>query len=324
MRQYTSKIQNSPMRDFNVGSRRKKGRDVHGIVLLNKTVGVTSNSELQTVKRLFNARKAGHTGSLDPIASGMLPICLGEATKVSAFLLDANKRYRALIKLGVRTNTGDADGEVIATSAVQGINAERLAACLKNFRGEIEQIPPMHSAIKRQGVPLYKLAHQGLEVEREPRIVTIHKLDLLRFEDDVLEVDVLCSKGTYIRTLAEDIGAALGCGAHVSALHRTAVSPFVAEQMVTMEELRSRAEQGFDALDKVLLPIESALADWPDVSLSDDMAHYVRQGQPVFVPRAVTQGWVRLFAGQHRFIGIGQILDDGRVAPRKLLNTDRV
>ncbi len=302
-----------------MGRRRARGRAVDGIVLLDKPVGMTSNAALQSVKRLFLARKAGHTGSLDPLASGLLPLCLGEATKISPFLLEADKRYRFTIRLGERTTTGDAEGEVVERRPVPSLEREQVEAVLARFRGAIEQIPPMHSAVKYRGQPLYKLAFQGLEVERRPRVVTIHRLELLRLGPKELELDVICSKGTYIRTLAEDIGAALGSCGHVSALRRTAVGPFVDEQAVPLERLRELAEGGGpEALDRFLLPMEEALRHWPVVTLSPDLAFYVRQGQPVFVPRAPTEGWVRLRAGD-RFLGVGLILDDGRVAPKRLV-----
>ncbi len=299
---------------------RRRRRDISGIVLLDKDPGPTSNEALQVVKRLFQAQKAGHTGSLDPLASGLLPMCLGEATKVSGFLLDANKRYRVCCRLGQRTTTGDAEGEVVETRPVEGLDRARVERVLEGFEGPQEQIPPMYSALKHQGQRLYKLARQGVEVERKPRPVVIHTLDLLSFEGDTLEFDVRCSKGTYVRTLAEDIGAALGCGAHVIALRRLAVGPYDGVEMVDLETLRRLAAEGTERLDTVLLPIESALAEWPDVRLSDDAAYYLRRGQPVLVPHAPTRGWVRLYARDRRFLGVGQILDDGRVAPRRLVS----
>lgn len=297
-----------------------RGRPVNGILLLDKPAGLTSNAALQEVKRLFGARKAGHTGNLDPLATGLLPVCLGEATKMSAFLLDADKRYQGVCKLGERTNTGDAEGEVVERRPVPALTEAQVREVLARYTGTIEQIPPMHSAIKRQGQPLYKLAHQGIEVEREPRTVTIHSLELLRMAGDELEIDVHCSKGTYIRTLAEDIGAALGCGAHLSALRRTLVGPFDIADAVTLDEIAELAEQGPQALDARLLPLETALADWPAVQLTENTSHYLRQGQPVLIPRAPTRGWVRLFGPTQRFIGVGQILDDGRVAPKRLVS----
>ncbi|KPK39092.1 MAG: tRNA pseudouridine synthase B [Gammaproteobacteria bacterium SG8_47] len=306
-----------------MGRRRSSGRNVHGILLLDKPVGITSNAALQTVKRLYRANKAGHTGNLDPMASGVLPICLGEATKMSAFLLEADKRYRGIIKLGVRTSTADAEGEVLETHEVPALSAEVIESVLARFRGRIEQVPPMHSAVKYKGQPLYKLAHKGLEVERKAREIEIYALDLVRIEGDELEVDVHCTKGTYVRTLAEDIGAALGCGGHLSALRRTAVGMFRLDDAVALAELQHLAEDA-DAqarLDEFLLPMEEALAGWPAVNLTENTAFYLRQGQPVLVPKAPSQGWVRLFTQGHEFIGVGQIMDDGRVAPRRLVST---
>ncbi|WJW76516.1 tRNA pseudouridine(55) synthase TruB [Thiohalobacter sp. IOR34] len=299
--------------------RRPKGRNVNGILLLDKPTGLTSNKALQIVKQLFKARKAGHTGSLDPLASGLLPICLGEATKVSGFLLDADKHYRVRCKLGEKTATGDAEGEVIETRPLEGVDAARLESVLAAFRGPIEQIPPMYSAVKHQGQRLYKLAREGVEVEREPRTVVIHELTLLAFEPPFFDIDVRCSKGTYVRTLAEDIGEQLGCGAHVTALRRLGVGPYDDAGMVTLDALKTLEEQGLAALDAQLLPIESALTQWPDVQLNSDAAFYLRQGQAVQVPHAPTSGWVRLYEADHRFIGMGQILDDGRVAPKRLM-----
>ena len=302
-----------------MGRRRRHGRDVDGIVLLDKPVGMGSTEVLQRVKNLFRARKAGHTGSLDRLASGLLPICLGEATKISGFLLNADKRYLADFRLGVVTSTGDAEGEIVAEREVPSLERAEVERVLAEFTGEIEQIPPMHSAIKHHGQRLYKLAHQGLTVERKPRRVTIHSLVLREIAGDCLRVEVACTKGTYIRTLAEDIGARLGCGASVSALRRTAAGPFVADDMVSLAELEERAEQGEERLDEVLLPVEAAVAEWPEVRLPDAVAYYLRRGQPVLVPHAPTQGWVRIFAAGDRFVGVGEVLDDGRIAPRRLL-----
>jgi tRNA pseudouridine55 synthase len=294
--------------------------DVNGIVLLDKPQGMTSNAALQAVKRLYRAKKAGHTGSLDPLASGLLPICFGNATKISAFLLEADKRYRVTIKLGVTTTTGDADGKIIATRAVDSVDPAALRGVLSRFIGPIEQVPPMHSAIKRQGQPLYKLARQGIEVERQARTVIIHELRLLASHGDVLDIDVACSKGTYIRTLAEDIGAALNVGAHVIVLRRLATGPFNSEQMVSLTRLEEAAAAGFATLESFLLPMDAALEQWPEVCLSEDLAFYLRQGQAVFVPRAPSQGWVKLRSADHRFLGVGRILDDGRVAPKRLIS----
>lgn len=299
---------------------RHKLRDVNGIVLLDKPTGITSNGALQTVKRLFQARKAGHTGSLDPLAGGLLPLCFGSATKVSAFLLESDKEYQVTVKLGEKTTTGDAEGEVTSRRDAGAVSDAAIAAVLPRYTGSIQQIPPMHSAIKQNGQPLYKLAHQGIEVERQPREVTIYDLRLLRRDGDALDLAVSCSKGTYIRTLAEDIGETLGVGAHVSALRRTAAGPFQASQMVDLETLQAAAEQGLAALGDFLLPMDAALEKWPDVCLSEDMAYFVRQGQPVFVPKAPTSGWVKLRTADRRFLGVGRVLEDGRVAPKRLVS----
>ncbi len=301
--------------------RRSHGRPVSGILLLDKPVGMTSNAALQAAKRLFRARKAGHTGSLDPLASGLLPICLGEATKVSAYLLDADKRYRVRVRLGVTTTTGDADGEILVTRAVEPFDATRLEAVLDGLRGEIDQVPPMYSALHHKGQRLYQLAREGIEVERAPRRITIHALDALAVAADELELDVHCSKGTYVRTLAEEIGTGLGCGAHVVALRRTGVGPYSEAGLLTLDALRAEADEGApEALDRHLLPVASALAHWPEVRLSGDAAYYLRQGQAVVVPRAPTSGWLRLVGDDGAFIGVGQVQDDGRVAPRRLFN----
>ena len=305
-----------------MGRRKNKGRNVSGIVLLDKPLGITSNRALQIVKRLYNAAKAGHTGSLDPLATGLLPLCLGEATKVSGYLLDADKRYIATIKLGVKTFSADAEGEVIETRPVEDYSKKQLASVIEQFIGEIEQVPPMHSALKVDGQPLYKLAHQGQVIERKARTVHIYDIEVLRHEADEIDIAVECSKGTYIRTLAEDIGEKLGCGAHLSALRRTASGPFHLEDSITLEELEqlteNAAEQGYEAADEVLMPAEDALVEWESVNLSKDAAHYICQGQAVLVPKAPTCGLVKLFSDEKGFLGIGEILDDGRVAPRRL------
>lgn len=290
-----------------------------GIVLLDKPVGSTSNAALQRVKRLFNARKAGHTGSLDPLASGLLPICLGEATKVSAYLLDANKRYLVTAALGARTATGDSEGAVIEQGGPAMLEPARLTAAIESFRGKIEQIPPMYSALKHKGRRLYELAREGIEVERKPRTVTIHELELVTATAGGFELDVTCSKGTYVRTLVEDIAAAANALAHVTALRRTMVGPFdEAEGLVTLEELATLAESGPAALDAVVKPMDRAMADRPPVRLGRESAWYLQQGQPVTVPGAPVSGWVRLYGENSRFIGMGEVLADGRIAPRRL------
>jgi len=299
--------------------RRPRGRNINGVLLLDKPVGLTSNAALQETKRLFKAAKAGHTGSLDPLANGLLPVCFGEATKMSAFLLDADKRYWVRVQLGVTTTTADAEGEVKQTRPVGDLDEQRLAAVLDEFRGEIQQLPPMYSAVKHKGQRLYELARQGLEVERETRTVRIYGLTLLSRSADTLELDVHCSKGTYVRTLVEDIGERLGCGGHVTALRRTAVGPYSAEGMVTLDRIRELADGPLAELDGLLLPLESILANWPRVDLSAETEHYICQGQPVMVPKAPADGWVRLYGATGTFLGAGEIDDSGLVAPRRLV-----
>jgi tRNA pseudouridine55 synthase len=298
--------------------RRRQGRPVSGILLLDKPLGLSSNHALQRVKRLFDARKAGHTGSLDPLADGMLPICFGDATKLSAFLLDADKHYRFRVHLGVTTATGDTEGEVLSERPTDGITRTDIERVLPGFTGRISQLPPMYSALKHQGKRLYELAREGVEVEREPREVTIHSLELGEVALPEFDLDVRCSKGTYVRTLAEDIGAALGCGAHVVALRRDGVGPYTDYPMITMAQVEAAAEQGHAALDALLLPIDTALGDWPAVRVGADAAFYLKQGQPVLVPKAPTEGWVRIYQGDD-FLAVGEVQDDGLVAPRRLM-----
>lgn len=298
-------------------------RRVDGILLLDKPVGLSSNRALQQMKHLFRARKAGHTGSLDPLASGLLPICFGDATKISGFLLDADKRYDVVCRLGVTTDSGDADGEVLERRPVPALDEHRIEQALAPLRGPIAQVPPMVSALKHQGQRLYKLARQGVEVERPPRPVTIHALDLVaRPGDDSLALSVFCSKGTYVRSLVESIGADLGCGAHVTALRRTALGPFRGEDMVTVAEMQARADNGgLAALDASLLPTEQGLQGWPDVVLSGEASHFLLQGQAVWVPGLPEPGLVRVFDA-NRFLGMGRIGDDGRLLPQRLMRTD--
>lgn len=304
-------------------SKRRKGRAISGILLLDKPKGLTSNKALQLVKTLFNAQKAGHTGSLDPIATGMLPVCFGEATKVSAYLLDADKSYIARCQLGVTTSSGDADGEILEEKPVAGIDAGRITKILQKFKGEISQVPPMHSAVKQQGVPLYKLAHQGIEVERKPRLVTVYELELLGFEGEQFEIRVRCSKGTYIRTLAEEIGKELGCGAHIVELRRTQVGG-LDQNIYTLDQLEKLQDQGLESLDQTLLPIEMALSQFPQVQLSKEAEYYLLKGQAVFIPRMTEQGLLRLYAAAGEFLGIGSVTDDGRVAPKRLMNQVKI
>ena len=302
-------------------TRRTRGREVNGVLPLDKPAGITSNEALQEVKHLYGARKAGHTGSLDRTATGLLPLCLGEATKFSALLLEADKRYVARCKLGQRTATGDAAGEILEARSVPKLDRAGLDLLLGRFRGDIQQIPPMYSALKQQGQRLYELAYQGIEVERSPRPVTIHELTLLDLEAEEFEIAVWCSKGTYIRTLAEDIGEAVGCGAHVLHLRRTAAGHFLEQEMVSMAAVRSAAEQGTEALDLLLLGTDRMLRNVPALVLQESVAFYFRQGQPVLVPRAPTHGRVRIYAESGFFLGAGEVLDDGRIAPRRLFQS---
>lgn len=301
-------------------ARRASARDINGILLLDKPAGITSNAALQAIKRLMAARKAGHTGSLDPLASGMLPICLGEATKFSQFLLESDKRYHVIAQLGVKTTTGDAEGEIVTQLSVPEFSEQQIATVLDQFRGAIDQIPSMFSALKHQGRPLYELARQGITIDRPARTVQIHELTLVSRTADTLTLDVACSKGTYIRTLVEDIGEALGCGAHVANLRRLTVGPFLATQMITLDEVATLIEKtGPTTVDDRLLPTDSAVQDWPTVILSEASMYYLGRGQPIIVPRAPANGWVRLVRQNGDFLGVGEILEDGRVAPRRLV-----
>lgn len=297
---------------------RARGRAVNGILALDKPVGMGSNEVLQRVKRLYRARKAGHTGSLDRLASGLLPICFGDATKLSGYLLNADKHYEATFLLGVVTSTGDAEGEVVSRRPVPQLSESVVERAVERFRGEIEQIPPMHSALKHKGKRLYQLAHEGIVVERQPRRVTIRRFDVQRVDGEHIEVEILCSKGTYIRTLAEDLGAELGCGASVAALRRIGAGPFVADDMTELSTIESLASEGPGNLDALLRPMEAAVSQWPGVQLPEGVAFYLRKGQPVLVPHSPTEGWVRIYSERAGFIGVGEVLDDGRIAPRRL------
>ncbi len=294
--------------------------DVHGVLLLDKPVGLTSNDALQAAKRLLNACKAGHTGSLDPIATGLLPLCFGDATRLSQFLLDSDKRYWTVFRLGVNTATYDSEGAVTQTRSVNVTPAD-VGRVLPRFTGAITQIPPMYSAIKRGGQPLYKLARAGQEVEREPRDIVIHEMKFIGLDGDRLTLEIHCSKGTYIRTLAQDIGEALACGAHVVELRRLAVGALDVGQAVTLAELQDAGSPEVRA--ERLLPLDSVLGGMPEVHLTALAAHYLRQGQSVSLQHGRNPGWVRLYEGESRFLGLGQVLDDGKVAPRRLLGAGK-
>ncbi|HHF0480161.1 TPA: tRNA pseudouridine(55) synthase TruB [Vibrio diabolicus] len=307
-------------------ARRRKGRPINGVILLDKPTGISSNDALQKVKRIYFAEKAGHTGALDPLATGMLPICLGEATKFSQFLLDSDKRYRVIAKLGERTNTSDSDGEVVETRPID-VTLDKLEACIEKFRGESDQVPSMFSALKYQGKPLYEYARKGIEVPRESRKITVYEIVLHRFEGDEVEMEVHCSKGTYIRTIVDDLGEMLGCGAHVTMLRRTGVAKYPYEKMVTLEQLNELLEQAHreeraprELLDPLLLPMDTAVEDLPEVNLVPELADMVQHGQPVQVFGAPTEGSLRLTMGEERlFIGVGEMNDDGKIAPKRLV-----
>lgn len=300
-------------------------RNVNGILLLDKPVGVTSNEILQSVKRLFCANKAGHTGSLDPIATGMLPICFGEATKFSQFLLEANKHYVVTGKLGETTTSEDSEGALIEKREVKNIDVQTIEKILLKFQGKILQIPPMYSAIKQKGQPLYKLARQGIIVEREPREVTVYTIKLLEQNGDLIKLEMLCSKGTYVRTIVADIGALLGCGAHVIELRRLAVGPYKAEQMTTLDKLQeitkdNAKDNDCKLLDQFLLPIESMLVGMPEIALTSDMVFYMHQGQPLVIAKAPNSGWVIMKSKSGQFLGVGEVMSDGKIAPRRMCN----
>lgn len=297
-------------------SRRKKGRDIDGMLLLDKSPGMTSNGAVQRIKRIFQANKVGHTGSLDPIATGLLPLCLGEATKLSSFLLNTDKRYFTRVRLGRSTTTADIEGETLEEKPVPELNEALLESILQPFRGEIEQLPPMYSALKHQGRKLYELARKGVEVERQPRRISIYELRLVDFGADHLDLDVHCSKGTYVRTLADDIGAVLGCGGHVEQLRRTAVGSFTLDQAVSFEHLETLEDE--ERLS-YLLPFSAIAEELPAFSLSADVAFFLRKGQPVFAPNAPSSGLLRLFTREGAFLGIGEVTDDGMIAPRRLV-----
>ncbi|WP_426446103.1 tRNA pseudouridine(55) synthase TruB [Siccibacter colletis] len=305
---------------------RRRGRDIHGVLLLDKPQGLSSNDALQKVKRLYNANRAGHTGALDPLATGMLPICLGEATKFSQYLLDSDKRYRVIAKLGQRTDTSDADGQIVEERPVS-FSAAQLDEALESFRGDTQQVPTMFSALKYQGKPLYEYARQGIVVPREARPITVYELLFIRHEGDELELEVHCSKGTYIRTIVDDLGEKLGCGAHVIFLRRLAVSKYPIERMVTLEQLNALVEEAQardiapgELLDPLLMPMDSPAADFPLVNILPEVAVYFKNGQPVRVAGAPLNGLVRVTEGNDaKFIGMAEIDDQGRVAPRRLV-----
>ncbi|HTM64675.1 MAG TPA: tRNA pseudouridine(55) synthase TruB [Gammaproteobacteria bacterium] len=299
-------------------------KNVNGILLLDKPLGITSNGALQRIKHLFHAKKAGHTGSLDPMATGMLPLCFGEATKFSQFLLDSDKTYAVTAQLGVCTTTGDREGTVTAESPVTDMTVDRIETALQQFVGEIEQMPPMFSAIKVQGRPLYELARKGIEVERSTRRIKIFALNHQHYDKEKQQFSFIvhCSKGTYVRTLVEDIGRELGCGAHVAELRRTRVSPYDGSTIYTMDDLQIIADaKGQAGLEACLLPVETAVSVYPAVKLSTSAAFYLRTGQAVRAPLPLQAPFIRLYSEDGRFLGIGEATEDARVKPYRLLST---
>ncbi len=312
-------------------AKRRKGRAINGVLLLDKPHGLSSNHALQTVKRIYFAQKAGHTGALDPLATGMLPICLGEGTKFSQFLLDTDKTYQVAAKLGIRTTTSDSGGEVVSEKSVE-VSSEQLTVALDSFRGTTKQVPSMYSALKYQGKPLYKYAREGIEVPREARDITVFSLELLGFEHDEVELKIHVSKGTYIRTIIDDLGELLGCGAHVADLRRLAVGNYPIDKMVTLPQLEALLEQAqaqditpSELLDPLLLPMQSAVEGMPSVYVDDMSANFLRHGNPVQAYKAPIDGSVQVYIGEDdndkaaEFIGVGFIDDDGQVAPKRIV-----
>ena len=296
---------------------RKRGRDIDGVFLLDKPQDMSSNDIMQKVKRVFQANKAGHTGALDPLATGMLPICLGEATKFSQFLLDADKRYVVTAKLGERTDTSDAEGQVVETRPVN-VETSQILTALEQFRGDILQVPTMFSALKHNGKPLYEYARAGITVEREARPITIFELNFIEYQAPFLTLEVHCSKGTYIRTLVDDLGEVLGCGAHVTVLRRTAVADYPAEKMMTWDALQALAEQG--DLDQHLLPIDTAVSKLPALKLNAEQSKGIGFGQRVkFANEAKLRGQVRLFSDKNIFLGVALIDDNNVIRPQRLI-----
>jgi len=307
-------------------ARRRKGRAIDGIVLLDKAIGVSSNHALQQVKRIYFAAKAGHTGALDPLATGMLPICLGEATKFSQFLLDADKTYEVTAKLGIRTTTSDADGDVVETREVD-VSQEQLMQAIEKFKGPSKQVPSMFSALKHQGKPLYFYARQGIEIPREARDINIYQLDVTRFEGDEVDMTVRCSKGTYIRSLVDDLGQDLGCGAYVTKLHRTQVANYPLDKQISVEQLEALLQQAKDEdippselLDPILIPMDTAVEALGSVELSDELTSQFMHGQAVRVPTLPEAGILRVYqVSNGDFLGVAEVDDDAMLAPKRLV-----
>lgn len=300
-------------------ARRKHGANINGIVLLDKPVGISSNRALQKVRGMFQARKAGHTGSLDPFATGMLPVCLGEASKTAAFMLEAGKHYRATARLGEATTTGDVEGEIIQNCEVADLDFGTITETLKKFVGEIMQVPPMYSALKHEGKPLYEYARAGIVIERPARAAVIHQLQLLEWQSPLLSFQVHCSKGTYIRTLAEDIAKALGSCAHLVELRRTLVEPFENFPMKTLEQLQEARDNG--NLSDVLLPVDAGLPDWPRVDVDADQCGKFKHGQqfPIRVDGSHV-GRVRVYGPEEDLLGLAEVTSNGMLQPMRVFN----
>ncbi len=310
-----------------MGRKRKFGRPVSGVILIDKIPGMTSNDVVQKAKRLFFASKAGHTGALDPLATGVLPICLGEATKFSQYLLDSDKCYESVFRFGQTTDTGDSDGQVVSEAETEALTEAQVISAMAAYQGDIQQVPPMYSALKKDGQPLYKLAREGVEVEREARAVTIHAYELLEFHPGSsasAKVRISCSKGTYVRSLAEDLGRDLDCGAHVAELRRIKTGEFNIDGAYTLAELEEfRGEGRAEVLDEHLLGVDAPVQSFACLKLDDDGAFYFGRGQAVMdsqVYRIGEEGdTVRVFREAGEFLGLGEITDDGRITPKRLV-----
>ena len=294
---------------------RRPKKNISGVLLLDKPLGYSSNQALQKIKLLYQAAKAGHTGTLDPLATGLLPLCFGEATKFAHFLTDADKVYIATVKFGITTNTGDAEGQVLSVKDVN-ISKMQLEQVCSQFLGVISQVPPMYSALKHEGKAMYEYARAGVEIERASRAVTIHNIEINAFDRDVATITVKCSKGTYIRTLAEDIGAQIGCGAHLIGLRRTATANYHINQAITIEQFEAMSEAQRALL---LMPADSAVAHLPAITLDVDSAFYLQQGQAILHSGNIPEGLIRLYNEQGEFLGLGEQQSDGKIAPKRLI-----
>jgi len=301
-------------------ARKRKGRDIQGVLLLDKPTGMTSNDVLQKVKRVFNAQKAGHTGALDPLATGMLPICFGESTKFSQYLLDSNKRYRVIARLGQRTDTSDADGRIVAEKPVN-VSAIDIEQALTYFWGDIMQVPTMFSALKHQGRPLYEYARQGITIEREPRPITVYENHFIALNNSELELEIHCSKGTYIRTIIDDLGERLGCGAHIIYLRRLQVSNYPSNNMVSLAFIQQNCDN-IALLDSLLLPIDSPVQDHAKIELTEQQGRDILLGRTIEIDKFSTSTQLVRLYQQERFIGLGQWVGHS-ILPKRLIQTEQ-